>query len=51
MKKLCQAALAWMTLGQASGLYYRGYTKAHHVTGDTQLSVMRALSWKVTCPP
>lgn len=40
MKKLYYAALAYMVLGVAAGLYYREYTKAHAFTGDTQLSVM-----------
>lgn len=40
MRKLYFAALAYMVLGLAAGLYYREYTKAHDFTGDTQLSVM-----------
>jgi hypothetical protein len=40
MKKLYWAALAYMVLGLASGLYYREYTKSHDFTGRTELAVM-----------
>lgn len=39
MKKLYWAALSYMVLGLAAGLYYRELTKAQEFTGDTQLSV------------
>jgi hypothetical protein len=40
VKKLYYAALTYMVLGLAAGLYYREYTKAHDFIGDSQLSVM-----------
>lgn len=40
MRKLYYAALTYMVLGLAAGLFYREYTKTHAFTGDTQLSVM-----------
>lgn len=40
MRKLYFAALAYMILGLASGLFYREFNKAHDFTGSSQLSVM-----------
>ncbi|SEG97907.1 Protein of unknown function [Saccharopolyspora kobensis] len=39
MKKVYWAALSYMVLGLAAGLYYRELTKAQEFTGDTQLAV------------
>ncbi|MFF3669396.1 DUF2871 domain-containing protein [Microtetraspora malaysiensis] len=40
MKKLYYAALVYMVLGLAGGLYYRDLTKMKNFTGETQLSVV-----------
>jgi len=40
MRRLYFAALAYMILGLASGLFYREFTKDHDFTGSSQLSVM-----------
>ncbi|GLX02549.1 DUF2871 domain-containing protein [Microtetraspora sp. NBRC 16547] len=40
MKKLYYAALVYMALGLAGGLYYRDLTKANDFTGQTQLGVV-----------
>ncbi|MER7014745.1 DUF2871 domain-containing protein [Saccharopolyspora sp. NPDC000359] len=38
MKKLYWAALVYMVLGLAAGMYYRELTKVQEFTGDTQLA-------------
>lgn len=40
MKKVYWAALSYMVLGLAAGLYYRELTKSQEFTGDTQLAVV-----------
>lgn len=40
MRRLLYAFLVYMILGLFSGFYYRELTKAHHFTGDTQLSIV-----------
>jgi hypothetical protein len=40
MKKLYYTALTYMIAGLASGLFYREFTKANDLTGDSQLSVV-----------
>lgn len=40
MKKLYYAAATYALLGLGSGLFFRGYTKAHDFDGATQLAVM-----------
>lgn len=40
MKKLYYAAITYMVLGLAAGLFFREYTKAHDFTSFTQLAVM-----------
>lgn len=39
MKRLYYAALTYMILGLAAGLFYREFTKSNDYTGDTQLAV------------
>lgn len=40
MKLSFVASVVYLTLGLASGLYYREITKAHHFVDTTQLSVL-----------
>lgn len=40
MRRLYVAALAYMILGLAAGLFYREYTNTQDFTGSSQLSVM-----------
>ncbi|WP_145477364.1 DUF2871 domain-containing protein [Staphylococcus warneri] len=40
MRRLLYSFLIYMIIGLFSGFYYRELTKAHHFTGDTQLSLV-----------
>ena len=40
MRRLLYSFLFYMIIGLLSGFYYRELTKAHHFTGDTQLSLV-----------
>jgi hypothetical protein len=40
VQRIWAAAATYTVLGLIAGVYYREFTKAHDVTGDTQLSVV-----------